>query len=119
MSKTLEPLPPEIEVPRFERQINGGVLKNAMGHDVELTEENFAKLCASVTQLREEVSEKFDVLETAVDDIDRRLAKIESDLDIRAIQNIRGDIQKVARIISTLKTEASDLKPDLESDVPF
>jgi DNA-binding FrmR family transcriptional regulator len=118
------PVHPEIDVP--SRNNNSELHTINSNEKPELNRENFARLCKEVTEIREKrknliskIEGEIRAIEKTVENIDKRLSDIESDLDVDEIRNIRGDIEDVARVISTIKTEAADFRPDLESDVPF
>jgi len=102
-------LPPDLEVPEHEELSAGGDLQAIEGGRPELNQKNFARLCRKVTEIQMNRQKTLDEIENKLDDIEKRLDDIESVVSNH--HNIKSDIQDVARIISTLKTEAIELEP--------
>lgn len=96
-------LPSEIEV--WPDQ-NG--LRNVEGDEVELNQENFAKLCKKVTEIQMNREKTLDEVEQKLDDLDQKLHELETSDHV--VRDMKQDLQKTARIISTLRVEAADLK---------
>ncbi len=108
-------LPPELEVP------NGGLENVESGEKPKPTQENFAKLCRSVTQIQLKRLDALDSIENKLQDIENRLVNVESGLreldveeinsiDPQAFRRVKSDVEDVARILSALKTEAMELE---------
>lgn len=111
--KRVDYLPPELEVPE-----NTG-LRNIENDEMpELTRENFAKLCRKMTEIQIKRQDVLESIESRLDDIETRLNEAETavselrkNLDIQRFQQVKSDIEDIARIISTLKIEAINLEP--------
>lgn len=108
-------LPPQIEIP------NGGLGNVESGEKPELTRENFAKLCRSVTQIQLKRLDALDRIENKLQDIENRLVGVETELqelnieeinriDPQAFRRVKSDVEDVGRILSALKTEAMELE---------
>lgn len=100
-------IPLELEV----RQV-GGELANGNGEKPELNKENFAKLCKIVTQLQIRRDSTIDNIINEIGHLEDRIDELEQRVeDVEGVDNIHGEVKKIAQIVSQLRVEASELEP--------
>jgi len=109
-------LPLELEIPEGQ-----GLETIQTGNMPELTQKNFAKLCRKVTEIQMKRGKALDDIENKLEDIESRITEVEAelqeldvaminDLDLQVFHRVKGDIEDIARILSTLRTEAVELE---------
>jgi len=109
-------IPPDIDVPIM------GKIDDLKPDDIidppDLNRENFLKLCAIVTELVEErrgelnrIDEEIKRIDGSVSEIRRELIELdEADDVVRNVDQLQKHVNKIARIVSAYRVEASELK---------